>query len=130
VKTPQKPDGQSKMENAISYLLIGGVLLCLVLLVTGMALYWGQQGGVSVSQAPSVFVHGHDFFSFIFDQVTGRGVQNLPLRLITLGVIVLLLTPYLRVILSAVYFTREKNFKYVLITVFVLIILTISLILH
>ena len=118
------------MENAISYLLIGGVLLCLVLLVTGMALYWGQQGGVSVSQDPSVFVRGHDFFSFIFDQITGRDVRNLPLRLITLGVIVLLLTPYLRVILSAVYFTREKNFKYVFITVFVMIILTISLTLH
>ena len=26
MKPPQKPDGQSKMENAISYLLIGGVL--------------------------------------------------------------------------------------------------------
>jgi uncharacterized membrane protein len=41
-----------------------------------------------------------------------------------------LLTPYVRVILSAVFFTREKNFKYMMITIFVLIILTISLTLH
>ncbi len=48
----------------------------------------------------------------------------------TAGVIVLMLTPYLRVVLSAAYFAWEKDAKYVLITLFVLIVLTLSLVLH
>ena len=130
MKRHQKPEEQSKLENAISYLLISGVLLSLILLIIGMVLLWHKQGGVAVSQDPSVFVHGHDFFSFIYHEVTGGGVKGLPLQLITLGVLVLLLTPYVRVILSVVFFARERNLKYVLITIFVLIILTISLTLH
>ena len=71
MKRNQKPEEQSKLENAISYLLISGVLLSLILLITGMVLLWLKQGGVAVSQDSSVFVHGHDFFSFIYQEVTG-----------------------------------------------------------
>lgn len=130
MKRNQKPEEQSNLENAISYLLISGVLLSLILLFIGMVLLWRKQGGLAVSQDPSVFVQGHDFFSFIYHEVTGGGVKGLPLQLITLGVLVLLLTPYVRVILSVVFFARDRNLKYVLITIFVLIILTISLTLH
>ena len=130
MKRNQKPEEQSKLENAISYLLISGVLLSLILLIIGMVLFWHKQGGVAVSQDPSVFVHGHDFFSFIYHEVTSGGIKGLPLQLITLGVVVLLLTPYVRVIVSVVFFARERNLKYVFITIFVLIILTISLTLH
>jgi uncharacterized membrane protein len=45
----------------------------------------------------------------------------------TLGIAILMLTPYVRVILSVIHFSREKNVKYVLITFFVLALLTISL---
>ncbi len=130
MKMPQKPEDKSKLENSISYLLISGVLLSLTLLIAGMVLLWHKQGGVAVSHDSSVYVHGHDFFSFIYQEVTGGGLKGLPLQLITLGVIVLLLTPYVRVILSVVYFARERNLKYVFITIIVLIILTISLTLH
>jgi uncharacterized membrane protein len=130
MKKNQKHEEQSNLENAISYLLISGVLLSLILLIIGMVLLWRKQGGLAVSQDPSVFVHGHDFFSFIYQEVTHGGLKGLPLQLITLGVVVLLLTPYVRVILSVVYFARDRNLKYVLITIVVLIILTISLTLH
>jgi uncharacterized membrane protein len=130
MKLPQKPEDKSKLENSISYLLISGVLLSLTLLITGMVLLWQKQGNVAISQDPAVYVHGHDFFSFIYQEVTNGGLNGLPLQLITLGVVVLLLTPYVRVILSAVYFVRERNLKYVFITIIVLIILTISLTLH
>jgi uncharacterized membrane protein len=130
MKLPQKPEDKSKLENSISYLLISGVLLSLTLLITGMVLLWQKQGNVAISQDPAVYVHGHDFFSFIYQEVTNGGLNGLPLQLITLGVVVLLLTPYVRVILSTVYFARERNLKYVFITIIVLIILTISLTLH
>jgi uncharacterized membrane protein len=42
----------------------------------------------------------------------------------------LILTPYLRVIMSVFYFIWEKNIQYIGITLFVLIILTISVITH
>jgi uncharacterized membrane protein len=130
MKLPQKPEDKSKLENSISYLLISGVLLSLTLLITGMVLFWQKQGSVAISQDPAVYVHGHDFFSFIYQEVTNGGLNGLPLQLITLGVVVLLLTPYVRVILSVIYFARERNLKYVFITIIVLIILTISLTLH
>ena len=81
MKRNQKPEEQSKLENAISYLLISGVLLSLILLIIGMVLLWQKQGGVAVSQDPSVFVQGHDFFSFIYHEVTGGGVKGLPLQI-------------------------------------------------
>jgi uncharacterized membrane protein len=95
-----------------------------------MVLLWQKQGSLAISQEPAVYVRGHDFFSFIYQEVTNGNLNGLPLQLITLGVVVLLLTPYVRVILSAVYFMRERNLKYVFITIIVLIILTISLTLH
>jgi hypothetical protein len=48
----------------------------------------------------------------------------------TPGIVILLLTPYLRVVFSVLYFSFEKDYKYALITLFVLIVLTLSLTLH
>jgi len=48
----------------------------------------------------------------------------------TLGVATLILTPFVRVIASALYFVWRKNTKYVLITAFVLVALTVSLASH
>ena len=51
-------------------------------------------------------------------------------KLMTLGLITLISTPYIRVITSVIYFTWEKNRKYLLVTLFVLILLTANLALH
>ena len=48
----------------------------------------------------------------------------------TLGIALLILTPYARVILSVLYFIGRKDLKYILITLFVFILLTISLLFH
>jgi uncharacterized membrane protein len=56
--------------------------------------------------------------------------QNSSLLFMTLGLVALILTPYIRVITSVIYFTWKKNSKYVLVTLFVLITLTASLALH
>jgi uncharacterized membrane protein len=48
----------------------------------------------------------------------------------TLGIAVLILTPYSRVLLSVLYFFWERDFKFCLITLFVLVILTLSLAAH
>ena len=48
----------------------------------------------------------------------------------TLGILVLILTPYIRVVVSIVYFARERDYRYVLLTLFVLVVLSLSLALH
>jgi uncharacterized membrane protein len=129
--TARKPDSEgSKLETGISYLLITGVILSLILEVIGLVLYCYSYHQLSISTDPSVYIRGHDFFSFIFKQFQGINTENSAILFMTFGIIVLILTPYVRVIASVIYFGWEKNVKYVVITLFVLIIFSLSLALH
>ena len=122
--------GESKLETIISYILIIGVLISVVLEVIGIALFYATYGNLQISQDKSVFISGQNFFAFTLDQFQHLfGSQN-ALLFITLGLIILILTPYIRAITSVIYFAWEKHYKYVLITLFVLIVLTASLALH
>jgi uncharacterized membrane protein len=128
---PELPaDTESKMESAISYLLITGVILSLLLEISGLVLYYIQNGNLQISQAAGAFINGNNFFSFIYEVISGRQHTGTGITLITAGLIVLLLTPFLRVVLSVIYFSAEKNLKYIWITLFVLVIITLSLSLH
>jgi len=49
------------------------------------------------------------------------------MQVLGLGIVVLMLTPYVRVLASVLYFGLVRNPKYLLITFFVLIVLTASL---
>ncbi|MCW4028983.1 MAG: DUF1634 domain-containing protein [Candidatus Bathyarchaeota archaeon] len=122
--------GEAKLEVAVSYLLVVGVIVSVVLEVIGIGLYFGAFGNVAVSTDPAVYISGDNFFSFIALEVQNLFTAENALVFMTLGIIVLLLTPYIRAITSVAYFAWEKNLKYVLITLFVLIVLTISLALH
>ena len=122
--------GESQLEAIISYILIIGVVVCVVFEVIGIALFYGTYGNLQISQDKSVFISGQNFFAFIINQFQHVfGSQN-ALVFITLGLIILILTPYIRAITSVIYFAWEKHYKYVLITLFVLIVLTASLALH
>ncbi len=75
---------------------------------------------------------GMNFFRFVVSDVatvirTGFG----PRRMINLGIAVLMLTPFIRVASSMVYFgVIEHNWKYTIFTGFVLAVLTYSLFLR
>jgi len=120
--------GETKLESIISYLLITGVIISLALEVTGIVLFYTTFHTMQISRDPSVYVNGNNFFIFLANQVSGMNTGSLPLRLMTLGIIVLILTPYIRAIASVIYFAWVKNIKYVFITLFVLALLTASLI--
>ena len=125
---PSLGSGETKLETIVSYLLIVGVSL--ILEAIGIILYYGAHGNVQISQNPAVFIRGMDFFAFIIYQTQHLiGSQN-AILFMTLGLIILILTPYIRAISSVVYFAWGKNRSYVLITLFVLIVLTASLALH
>ena len=122
--------GESKLETIISYLLILGVVVSVLLEVVGIVLFYGAYSNLQVSQDKTVFITGDNFFVFISDKVQNLFVSENALLFMTLGIVILILTPYVRAITSFVYFAWEKNRNYVLITLFVLGVLTASLALH
>jgi uncharacterized membrane protein len=122
--------GESKLETTISHLLIIGVVFSLVLEAIGLMLFYHSFANLNILENEIVFIHGNDFFSFVVTIFQGENMQNNAILFMTLGLVTLILTPYLRVITSVIYFAWEKNRKYLLLTVFVLIILTASLALH
>jgi uncharacterized membrane protein len=126
----QLGSGDSKLETGISYLLIAGVIISLILEIVGLVLFYFTNHSLAISQDDTVFINGKDFFSFVIQQFQGQHPQGLGLQLITIGIIVLVLTPFIRLVVSVFYFGWEKNIKYVLITLFVLVVITLSLILH
>jgi len=126
-----KPGDQlSGPESVISYILIIGVVASLVLIVAGLILYY-LQGNLDIQlEKPEVYIQGNDFFTFLGGLLTGSFQTNKALYFMTLGIAVLILTPFIRVLASVLYFGVIRDAKYVVITLFVLIVLTISLSLH
>ncbi len=123
--------GESKLETAISYLLITGVAISLLLVVAGMVLFYFYYGNLNVSlDNQLMYIHGQNFFSFLYDLVTGQYSRNNSITLIASGVAALLVTIYLRVVLSLFYFAWKREVRYIVITAFVLTVLTLSLALH
>ena len=116
-----------KLEKAISYLLISGVVASLILEVLGIALFYHTYGRLAFSESKTVLIQGTNYFTFFLNLFHTGSTGGKGIYLMTLGIAILILTPYLRVVLSVVYFARDRNIKYVLITLFVLILLTLSL---
>ncbi len=120
-------NAESKFERIIGYILISGGVISLFFEVAGIILYYRSYGQFKILEDKAVFIHGKNFFYFLVELIQGKYIQQKALWLMTLGIAILMLTPYLRVVLSVIHFSREKNVKYVLITLFVLALLTMSL---
>jgi uncharacterized membrane protein len=120
-------NAESKFERIIAYILISGVMMSLLLEVAGIILFHHSHGDFKILEDKGEFIHGRNFFHFLIGLVRGEYAHGKPIFLMTLGIAILMLTPYVRVILSVLFFSKEKNIKYVVITLFVLALLTISL---
>lgn len=123
-------DSESKLETIVSYILITGVIISVLLEIIGIGLFYRTYGNVQISQSETVFISGLNFFTFIFDQLQRLLVSQNAIMFMTLGLIILILTPYIRAITSVIYFAWKKDRKYIWLTLFVLIVLTASLVLH
>lgn len=130
MKSTRRGSGEWGLEAAISYLLITGVIISLVLEMTGMILYYRTYGNLAILFDRAVMLSGHDFFSFLYELFFTNSGPGAAIWFMTAGIALLILTPFLRVVVSVFYFGWEKNFKYVVITLFVLVVLTLSLSLH
>ncbi len=116
------------MEALVAYLLLIGVLVSMVLVVSGLAWGWIATGHLGLDYP----IAGMNLFEFVvvdIRQGAAHGVN--PRLLVNLGIAALALTPYARVLGSMLYFAIvERNGKYTLFTGFVFGVLTYSLFLR
>ncbi len=119
---------EAKMDVLVGYVLLGGVIASVVLVIGGLVWHWGRTGelGVHYAIAPA------NLFDFVVTdvrQIASASVR--PRLLVSLGIACLMLTPYVRVLVSLLFFAvAEHNWKYVAFTGFVLSVLTYSLFLR
>ena len=116
------------MEILIGYILLVGVLLSVALLAIGFLWRWARFGNLSFQYT----IAGMNFFEFALTSLEQMASHELrPRVMINMGMAVLMLTPFVRVLASVFYFALvERNWKYTLFTGFVLSVLTYSLFLR
>lgn len=119
---------QLDMDVLVGYILLGGVLLSMVLIVAGLMWKYVQTGGVRFDYE----LAGMNLFQFVVSEVHLAILREVrPRLLVNMGIAVLMLTPFFRVLASMVYFLLVlKNWKYTVFTLFVLLVLTGSLFLR
>ena len=116
------------MEVQVSHILIGGTVLSVALISAGLLWKYIESGGLRLDYE----LAGMNPFQFVASEIHLLVVgETRPRLLINMGIVVLMLTPFLRVLASMVYFFSVlKNWKYTLFTLFVLLVLTRSLFLQ
>src|SRR5512136_521054 len=116
------------MEILIGYILLVGVLLSVVLLAIGFIWRWERSGNLRFQHT----IVGMNFFEFVLISLRQMASHDLrPRVMVNMGIAVLMLTPFVRVLASVFYFALvQRNWKYTLFTGFVLSVLTYSLFLR
>ncbi len=115
------------MNNAISYVLRIGVVLSVLLALTGAILLFADNGsnGFALSQIASATT-GINSSGFTVPEIIGGLFTYQGVDFILLGLIVLMATPVARVFLSIFAFLYNKNWIYAVITLIVFIDLMIA----
>ena len=116
------------LQTGIGWILRAGVIASLVLESTGILLKYLQTGDSSIGLTSQWLATGGNFFGFASSTFGSVVAGATPFGLTALGVIVLLLTPYARIVAAVVYYTFERDWKYVSITLFVLAVVTCGLV--
>ena len=116
------------MDAVVGYILLIGVLISLVLVVSALIWRWIDTRALSFDYK----LTGMNLFQLVLDEIrlAAHGMLR-PRLLLSLGIAMLMLTPYIRVLASMVYFMAAlKNWKYSVFTAIVLLTLTYSLFLR
>ena len=127
--SPRAPQSrQEAMDEWVGYILLCGVLLSMALITIGLAWRYAKTGDV----ASDYRISGMNMADFALAEFRlARAGAIRPRLFINLGIVILMLTPFFRVLVSVIYFMFAlKNWKYTLFTAFVLAVLTYSLFLR
>jgi len=116
------------MEVVVGSILLAGVLSSMALLAAGLAWHWVRSGNMTLDYS----LAGTTVFQFVLADIAQLAPDTFrPRVLVNLGIAVLLLTPYVRVLASMLYFALvERNLKYSVFAALVLLVLTYSLFLR
>lgn len=115
----------SFLQDGISWILRAGVALSLTLETAGILWNYLDTGN---SNPPTWFAQGANFFGFLSSVLTSAAGGATPLSITGLGIAVLVLTPYARVVAAVLYYAVERDWKFLAITLSVLCIITAGLI--
>lgn len=113
------------MESLISSVLRNGTALSMILILAGLAIQ--EIGKTKGGFGPNL--HARSIPQLILVDLNQTGLPEFwPRLLLYLGVSALLLTPYIRVVASMIYFAYvDRSWKHAIFTGVVLVILTIGL---
>lgn len=120
IETAEPDQRLRQAELIISHVLRGGVVASAGIIAIGVLRFYLQMA--FTGQVTLNYPHT---LPTVIEQLT-RGE---PLAIVMLGLLVLLLTPILRVAISIVVFALERDWLYTIITLLVLLILLVSLLL-
>lgn len=113
------------METLIGSLLLAGVVTSATLVAIGVVWGWMRTGSLGFSDVlapePVARIARDEIVAALRDGLT-------PQRLVTLGLVLLLATPFLRVAVSVVYFAATRDVKYAVFTLVVLGVLSYALV--
>jgi uncharacterized membrane protein len=112
-------------ETVVGYTLMAGVATSLTLVAAGLVWHWAVYGALQLDYA----LPATDVAAFVrADVAQALAGPARPRLLVNWGIAILLLTPYVRVLASMVYFAIfARDWKYTVVTGFVLGTLTWSL---
>ena len=121
-------EGSVDMEMLVGSILLMGVILSTALLASGVAWHWFTTRNFTITYS----LNGIRFPQLLIGSISALFTGRITTELLAgLGLALLMMTPYLRVLVSFLYFALvERNWKYALFTVFVLSVLTYSLFSH
>ncbi len=117
----------NNLEDLISRILTFGILSSIIFLLIGVSIYSIQTREITLEEKWAL--KGENLFivlNSIMSKFTSQ--SDLSYTFMAIGILLLILTQYIRVIISVIYFSIMKDLKYVVITLIVLIILTLSMI--
>lgn len=123
-----KRSSESKMETLVGYILLIGVLASIVLIIAGVVWRYALTGRLGLEYS----ISGMNLFHFVMHDFAQAAHPPLrPRLMVNLGIAVLMLTPYVRVLASMLFFAfSERNAKYTVFTALVFSVLTYSLFLR
>jgi len=116
------------LETLVFAILAGGLLLSVVLILAGLTWEWISQGTLNADHPAlsAVNVRG------LLESIAAASPAGLsPGVLLSAGIAVLLMTPYIQVLAAMLFFTfRDRNYSFSAITGFVAVVLTWVLLLR
>ena len=116
------------LEIGISWILRAGVAVSLLFETVGLLLNYINTGQTSLTLSDQWIARGGNFFGFISSVLGSLAKGADPVSITGLGIAVLVLTPYFRIIAAVVYYVAVKDWNFVAITAAVFGIITLGLV--